>query len=95
MGSRKVSVRNLAREARRRDIKDLFSECGYIYDCYKSGRSIMVVSLISQTSVFFLLKNSVFLNLFVSSFCLLDLRTEGSLVVADKESFMCFSFYGF
>jgi len=44
MGMRTVVVTNYSRDVRRSDIKELFSECGYVVDCYKTGREISVVS---------------------------------------------------
>lgn len=44
MGGRILQVSNISKEARRSDIKDLFSQYGYILDCYMGRRDCTIVS---------------------------------------------------
>ena len=44
MGYRVLRVSNISREAHRSDLKNLFRDCGYIVDLYKTGREATVVS---------------------------------------------------
>jgi RNA recognition motif-containing protein len=44
MGGRILQVSNISKEARRSDIKELFSQYGYILDCYMGRRDCTIVS---------------------------------------------------